>query len=137
VLTGQPWGDNPMSDDRLIILAAFLFFVCALISWLFLSVKLQVVVNESGVSYKFFPQEPKWVKISKEEIESFTIEKRNLVNTMRHLKQGSEKLKSMNVNGRAMVSLELKSGMKIRLGSANPEGFAWAMKKLFISHEIN
>jgi hypothetical protein len=134
LLKGEQWGD--MSDGGLILLASFPLFMCALISWLILSVKLQVVVDTSGVSYKFFPQQPKWVKISKEEIARFTVEKRNLRSAIRHLND-SEKVKSMNVNGRAMISLELKNGKKIRLGSANPEGFAWAMKKLFSSNEIN
>ena len=134
LLKGEPWGD--MSNEGLILLASFPLFMCALISWLILSVKLQVIVDTSGVSYKFFPKVPKWIKISKEEITGFTIEKGSLMNALRHLND-SEKVKSMNVNGRALMSLELKNGKKIRLGSANPEGFAWAMKKLFSSNEIN
>jgi hypothetical protein len=134
LLKGEPWGD--MSNEGMILISAFPLFICALISWLILSVKLQVTVDASGVSYKFFPTASKWTKISKEEISGFTIEKRSLVSALRHLND-SEKVKSMNINGRAMMALELKNGKKIKLGSGNPEGFAWAMKKLFISHEIN
>ena len=133
LLKGEPWGD--LSNEGLILLSAFPIFLCALISWLILSVKLQVIVDTSGVSYKFFPTVPKWTKISKEEIMGFTIEKRSLANALRHL--DSEKVKSMNVKGRALMSFELTNGNKIRLGSTNPEGFAWAMKKLFSSNEIN
>lgn len=136
VIKGQPWGDKPMSDDGIIALFIIIFIICCLVTWIMVSMKLHVIIDAEGVHYKFFPNEPKWSTISKEEIIDFDIAKKNIFSRFGHRRHWFLKTKTMNVNGTVHLSLYLKNGRKIQLGSRNPEGLKWAMKKLIPKNEI-
>jgi hypothetical protein len=136
VIEGRPWGDEPMSDNALIALSVIIFALCCGVTWMLTSMKLHVIIDSEGVHYRFFPNEPRWRTIRKEEIIDFDIHKTNLFNRFGHHRQWFIKTKRMNVNGRVLLSLRLKSGKKIKLGSRNPEGLEWAMKKLITEHEL-
>ena len=135
IVNGEPWGDKPMSDNGIIALTVFVFVICCLLTWLIVSMKLHVIIDAEGVHYKFFPNEPRWSTISKEEIIDFEVEKKKLL-SFGHHRKWFVKTKSMNVNGTFQLSLFLRNGKKVQLGSRNPEGLRWAMKKLLPKNEL-
>jgi hypothetical protein len=137
VVQGEPWGDKPMSNDGLIAMTIFMFSICALVTWIVVSTKLHVIIDTEGVHYRFFPHEPKWSMVSKEEIMDFEVEKKNLFALFAHHQKWFEKTKTMNVNGNFHLTLFLKNGKKLKIGSGNPEGLQWAMKKLLPKNEMH
>lgn len=132
-----PWGNEPMSDQGLLALTAFIFAISCGIVWIFAMMKLHVIIDEAGVHYRFVPNEPKWSTVTREEIIDFAIEKKNLFNGFGHHRQWFIHTKTMNLNGKVLLSLRLKNGKKIKLGSQNPEGLEWAMKKLIPQPEMS
>jgi hypothetical protein len=137
IFKGQPWGNEPMSNNGLIALFLLLIVVCVVVNWLLLSRKLELKIGEDGVHYRLFPQQLKWAMISKSEIADFTIERKKFPNFRIRHAQLTKRQKIMDINGNVLLSLQLKNGQKIRLGSRNPEAVAWAMRKLFSSNEID
>jgi len=136
LLKGEPWGSEPMSDQGLIRFSAFILAVCGLISWLVIAMKLHVIIDDRGVHYRFFPNEPKWSAISREEIADFHIEKKNIFNGFGYRRLWFSKTRIMNLSGSVFLSLRLKNGRRIKLGSRNPEGLAMAMNKLIPENEL-
>lgn len=134
IVKGQPWGDKPMSDHGIIALTVVVFVICCLATWLMVSIKLHVIIDTEGVHYRFFPNEPRWTTISREEIIDFEVEKKKLF-SFGHHRKWFVKTKSMNVTGTFQLSLFLRNGKKLQLGSANPEGLRWAMRKLLPKNE--
>lgn len=136
VIKGQPWGDKPMSDAGIISLFAIIFLICCAASWLLISMKLHFIVDSEGFHYKFFPNEPRWSTISKDEIIYFDFVKKNKLSPFGYRRHWFVKTKTMNVNGVVHLTLHLKNGRKIQFGSRNREGLEWAMKKLIPKNEI-
>jgi hypothetical protein len=136
IVQGEPWGNKPMSNEGIIALTVFIFLICGLVTWIMISTKLHVIIDADGVHYRFFPHEPRWCMVSKEEIMDFEVEKKNLFTLFGHHRKWFVKTKTMNVNGNFHLALFLKNGKKLQLGSRNPEGLRWAMKKLLPKNEI-
>jgi hypothetical protein len=70
-----------------------------------------------------------------EEILDFEVAEKKIFRFGHHRKW-FVKTKSMNVNGTFQLSLFLRNGKKLQLGSKNPEGLRWAMKKLLSKNEL-
>jgi len=135
ILKGEPWGDKPMSNEGLVALSVSVFLICCLVTWILFSMKLHVIIDAEGVHYRFFPYEPKWHLIRREEIIDFDVRKKNIFSRLGYHRKWL-KSKTMNVNGFAHLSLFLINGKKLKLGSNNPEGLKWAMRKLIPKNEI-
>ena len=136
VVKGIPWGQKPMSDEGIIALTVVVFVIGCLVTWLLVSMKLHVIIDTEGVHYRFFPDSSKWSTISKEEIIDFEVQRKNIFFRFGHHAKWFTKAKTINVNGDFHLSLFLKNGKKIQLGSRNPEGLRWAMRKLVPKNEI-
>jgi hypothetical protein len=135
ILRGEQWGNRPMSTVGLVALSTFVLLVCCLVTWILTAIKLHVIIDAEGVHYRFFPHEPRWQAIRREEIIDFKVEKKNILNrSVHHRKWFSTK--SMNVNGSDQLLLFLINGKKLKLGSNNPEGLKWAMRRLIPRNEI-
>lgn len=66
----QPWGDKPMTDNMLLLFAAFMLLMSIGLPWSIASLQLLTSIDEKGVSYKFKPLHRKyrtllWVDIAK------------------------------------------------------------------------
>lgn len=136
VMKGIPWGEKPMSNEGIVAFTAVVFAIACFVTWLVVSMKLHVIIDAEGVHYRLFPASPKWSTFAKDEIIDFNVEKRNLFLRFGHHAKWFSKDKTVNVNGNFHLSLFLKSGKKINLGSKNPEGLKWAMRKLIPKNEI-
>src|SRR5688500_10202000 len=96
VLKGEPWGNEPMSNEGLFVFFFIILALCIGVTWMLASMKLHVVIDSEGIHYRFYPHEPKWTAITKEEIIDFDIEKTNIFNRFGHHKQWFTKTKRMN-----------------------------------------
>jgi hypothetical protein len=136
VMKGIPWGQKPMSNAGIIAFTAGVFLIGCLVTWLLVSIKLNVIIDTDGVHYRFFPDSSRWLTIGKEEIIDFDVQKNNIFFRFGHHAHWFAKDKTVNVNGDFHLSLFLRNGKKIRLGSKNPEGLKWAMRRLVPKNEL-
>ena len=135
VMKGIPWGEKPMSNEGIIALAAAVFAIACFVTWITVSVKLHVIIDTEGVHYRFFPDSPRWSTIGKDDIIDFDVEEKHVFLRFGYHARWFSKIRTMNVNGNFHLSLFLKNGKKINLGSKNPEGLKWAMRKLIPKNE--
>lgn len=135
IIKGQPWGDKPMSDAGIIALVIAILLLSGFMGSIIVFMKLHVIIDMQGVHYQFFPNERKWNTITKDAILYYEIGKKNIFIRYGYYRYWFVRTKTMNVNGTVHLSLHLTNGRKVELGSRNPEGLQWAMKKLFSQHD--
>lgn len=136
---GEPWGNEPMSDNALIGFTIYLACTVIGVCWILLSTKLQVRVDAQGIHYKFFPTNTKWRLIGPHEIDSFEIRKKaNIfdigIGLRRHFFTNT---KSMNINASKYLRITLTNRERIVLGVHDREAMERAMKKLLDNKESN
>ena len=128
MILGKPWGDRPLSDEMLIVVS--LFAVTAMIVTLmafFVSV-LEIVVDKSGVSYKYFPLVRNWQRIEKEDIVSFR--HRSDFAMSYGVQRDLSGNRTLNVKGRDTIEIVKTDGSTLRLGTQKPEEFVAAMNTM-------
>jgi hypothetical protein len=138
LVTGVPWGDKPMSDNGLILMFLSVLVSIGIAASVVLLSRLEVEVNEQGLRYRYFPITFKWQLVTPDNIESYTLEKR-----FRIFQSGGfgynrnilRQRRSYRIRGGRHLSLKLKNGQQVLLGTQNPEGLEWAMKKLIAKNE--
>jgi hypothetical protein len=139
LMLNESWGNQPMSDEGLILLTVFVTVSCFTAAFCMLSIKLETRIDEQGIHYKFFPIKRGWRRIIPEEIASYTIEKKfQLFDGVRvgYRKNAFKKMQSFKVSGNKHLSLKLKNGTRLLLGTQSPEGIEWALRKLFKKNEM-
>jgi hypothetical protein len=138
LITGVPWGDEPMSDQGLIALVMFVTFSWGLAIFIMLSLRLDLKIDEQGVHFRFFPVKRTWRIITRQQVAGYSIQKgfklfesgglgyhRNIfLNT-----------RSYRITGGNYLRLELDNDEKVLLGTQNPGEIEWAMKKLMRVNE--
>lgn len=128
LIQGRPFGNNPMSDNGVLILfIGSILFSVALIFFM-KSFHLQTKVDRLGISYRFFPLIQKWHTVYREDIKSWNIVKKCVFNYGIHYGLNS---KTLNINGDTQLSLMLASGKKLNLGTQKPLELTQAMQMLF------
>ena len=135
---GENFGDEPMSDEMLVLMFVIVFVCCAVGMTAFISLTLEVRVEDSGISYRCFPHVWKWRFISKEEIADYSFQK----NVKWYQRAGLgyksnrlRKLRSMRITGGVLMELHLKNKHRILVGTQNLEGLERAMKKMMLKTE--
>src|SRR5688572_29132153 len=74
LVKGVPWGDESLTDEGLVSPFVFIVLVCLVSLFMILSIKLEVKIDDQGIHYRFRPIKWRWQLISKEEIETFSLE---------------------------------------------------------------
>ncbi len=132
---GQPWGDNPMPDQGLIIFTIGMnIFLIGLIV-LFIKTKLIIEIRDNGIYYRFPPFIIRERKIAKEEIERYEVRKYNAIKEyggwgVRQRKVLRKSGIAYNVSGSIGLQLYLINGKKVLLGTQRKEAIESAMNKL-------
>jgi hypothetical protein len=131
----QPWGDNPMSDQGLIIFVICMNIFLIGLFVLFIKTKLITEVRDSGIYYSFPPFIIREKKIAKEEIERVEVRKYNAIKEyggwgVRQRKVMRKSGIAYNVSGSTGLQLYLKSGKKILFGTQRKEAIESAMNKM-------
>jgi hypothetical protein len=136
--TGVPWGNKSMTDSDLIFVFLFTLMSTGIGAFVVLSSKLEVKIDEQGIHYRYFPVTSRWQLIIPDQIASYTLEKRfNIFESgFGYFRSLFRKIKSYRIRGSQHLSLKLKNGYRILLGTQNPEGLEQAMKKLMHSNEM-
>jgi len=67
-----------------VALSIIVLSICVVAGWILISMKLNFVIDMGTVRYKFFPNEPKWSLVSKDDIIDFGIAKRNIFSPLGH-----------------------------------------------------
>ena len=133
VFRGEPWGDEPMGNNALVLLFLFILFTCLLTVWIILSVKLEVKIDEVGFHYRFVPYKFRWQQIRGEDVESYSIEK-ELTFVQRgawgYHRNRLKRLRTMRLKGPKHIRIKLKNGESYVIGTENLEALEWAMKRM-------
>lgn len=125
IILGKQVGDSPAPNVVLIITILFLIVVL----WVYLRIKLEVSVDNSGIHYRFFPLELKVKTILFAEIRKYEIRKyRPLVDyggwgRKRSLRWG----RAYNVSGDTGLQLYLNNGKKVLFGTQKPQALLYAL----------
>ncbi len=139
VIHDKPFGENPLPDAGLIIVAAFSILITVGLTILFYTMKMVTEIRSSGIYFRYPPLMRKFKFISRDAIESYQV--RNYKPIKEYGGYGIRvKLKSSgtayNVRGKIGLQLVLKNGDKILLGTQRKEAIGLAMSKMMReSHE--
>lgn len=127
-LLGVPWGDKPMSNDALLFFSLFLISTVVLMLVLLFTAMLEVAVDRSGVSYRYFPFIRTWRKIEPEMIQSYDVRTYYLKGY--GVKPDFRGNRTINVKGNKGVEFIFLDGTKLLLGTQRPEELMHALKKM-------
>jgi len=138
VTTGEPWGDKPASNDELAFSASLVTLLMAGLVLLFLNMRLQVEVRDTGVHFRFLPVIRRWRIISKAEIERYEIGKYKPIAQYGGwgIRYGFRKYgRAYNVYGNVGMKLFLKNKKIILLGTQRSQALAYAMEKMMAKND--
>lgn len=125
---GKPWGDDPMSDDFLIILTLFNVTAVVVMLIIFFNATLEIVVDKNSISYRYFPVIRRWRRIEREIIESFEVQSYYLRGYGIHYDLRGNK--SITVKGNSGVQLTMLGGKKLLLGTQHPGELVTALNQM-------
>lgn len=136
LLHEKPWGDEPMSDEALILVTLGMNLLIAGISFLMLKTRMIMEIRESGIFYRYMPFLWREHRISREEIERFEVRQ---YKPMREyggwgFRQRSRRIRNAgiayNIRGNIGLQLYMRSGKKILFGTQRKEAIDFAMRKM-------
>lgn len=114
IIGGKPFGDNPMSDNGLIVS----IFLSLLFSSVFYVMRLETVINEEAIYVRFFPLQRKYKKINWENIEAAYV---RTYSPIKEYGGWGLRLGAYNISGNKGLQLELKDGGKLLIGTNKTE----------------
>ncbi|HMJ67322.1 MAG TPA: hypothetical protein VK508_00420 [Cyclobacteriaceae bacterium] len=128
LVLGQQWGDKPISNDTLIMLSLFNATAVIVMLLVFFNAMLEVVVDKSSVSWRFFPLFRKWRRIERENILDFGTRKYYMKGYGFHRDLRGNK--RITVKGHDGIEITLTNGSKLMLGTQQPGEFLSAIEKM-------
>lgn len=118
VIRGKKFGNNPMSDNGLILTFFLTLALFMIIYLLFLYIKLTLVVDENGIEYRFSPFHIKFHRISWDMIEKYGLITYHPIRDYGgwgiKFNRGG---KAYSVSGNKGLQLCLKTGKRILIGT--------------------
>ncbi len=124
LILGEPWGDKPMSDMKLIGLSLVSTAILAGVNWLIFSSKLETKIDKQYIRYRYFPIIPKWKKLSRDDLLKAWVRKYSPIFEYRgwgyRVSLGG-KNKALNTRGNMGLQLVLKNNKRLLLGTQKPE----------------
>jgi hypothetical protein len=134
LVLNEPWGNGDFSNKEICLALAFVVGVSALVVWLLVSMNLVVKIDSAGITYRSFPGAGREKRVTRQDIHAYEVRKlkwNELVQSTksrRLLQQGKSQIHRFS--GKTGLVLKLADGVTIILGTTNPDGMIWAMKKL-------
>ena len=129
LITGQPFGDKPMSNTGLLITAASIFVISILV----LNMRLDTLIKKDGIYVKFFPFHWSFKKFPWEQISLSYIRKYSAITEYGGwgIRIGLfGKGKAWNVSGDKGLQLEFTNKKKLLIGTNQPEAVAATLGKI-------
>jgi hypothetical protein len=138
LITGEPWGDNPMSDIGLIFTVCFTFAIWGGILFLLERSKLITNINHNEIRLRFPPLFSKEKIITMDVIKKMEVRKYNPILEFGGwgIRYGI-KGKAYNVKGNMGLQLYFKNGKRLLIGTQKPEQVKWAISKMNSEREDN
>lgn len=129
----QPFGDNPVTDNGLILITVLILLLLIVSAYLLFGSQLVIEINRSGISYNFYPFFKKTKNIPKESIKDYEVRKYKPI--MEYggwgIKKGIKgKGDAFNVSGNIGLQIVLKDGKRVLFGTQRPDAIKRAMIKL-------
>lgn len=127
IIFGTPWGDKPMSDEGLIVFGIFTVTLCVGLALLFFNALLEIRVDKRAIEYRYSPIIRNWKRIERESIAEFRIKKYFTGHGIGREFNGTRKL---TVKGNKAIEFKLSNGVRIMIGTQQPDEFAAAVKRM-------
>lgn len=130
IFGGKPFGDKPMSDSGLIIMTLLMLGI----TFLIMSFRLQTLVDNQGISVRFFPFHIKFKFYAWENISNAIIREYVPIGEFGGwgIRQGfSANGRAYNVKGKIGLQLEFTNGEKLLIGTQKPEELEATIEKHF------
>lgn len=136
IIQGEPWGNEPMSDNGLIIMSIVITGICLGTVFLLTRATLIIKIDGEGIHYRYPPFILKERHITKAEIDKYEVRKYSPIGDYGGwgVRQGGFRGKkgvAYNVSGNIGLLLYLVNGKKVLLGTKRPEAILSAMNQLF------
>jgi hypothetical protein len=128
-ILGEPWGDNPMSDEALIANAFIAVTVMVFLVILLFSSVLEVVVDKASVSYRYYPLIRNWKRIERETIQDF-YRKEYTILTGYGVRIDFHGNRALTVKGNTGIEIAILNGKKFLIGTQKPDEFLDALNKM-------
>jgi hypothetical protein len=124
----EPWGNHPMSDDALIAFSLLMITSMVVMLLVFFNAVLEIVIDRSGVTYRYFPLIRKWRRIEREDILSYEAKTSYLKGY--GIKYDIHGNKTISVKGFSGIDLHMSNGKRLTLGTQLPKEFLNALEKM-------
>ncbi len=132
IISGEPWGDNPMSDTALIITSLGTLVLLGGIQWLFTVMNLIIEIDHRNLYYSYYPFVRSKRKVAKGDIKSMEVRKYKPILEYGgwgyRISPGNGK--ALNIKGKWGLQLVFKNGDKLLLGTQKKEALARAIEEL-------
>ncbi|MDN5215407.1 hypothetical protein QQ020_25230 [Fulvivirgaceae bacterium BMA12] len=133
IITGEPWGNNPMSDMGLIIVILLSFSMMAIINMIIFGAKLEVQIKDNSVYYKYFPFIPNWKYVHKDNIANYEMKQFKAIKDYGgygYRKNFFKKLTGLIIKGNHGLLLTFHDDRKLMIGTQQPEAMKQAMQRI-------
>jgi len=131
--TGESWGNNPADDITLGVITLLITLMMAGLLLLFFTLRLETEITQEEISFRFPPLVRKWRIIPREQILQFEAGKYRPVADYGGwgVRQGSGKRgRAYNVSGNLGLTIFLKDGKKVLIGTRRVQAIAAAMDRM-------
>lgn len=133
LIHGEPFGDQPMSDTGLIIVAIFSTLLMLGLTLLFYSTKMITEIRSDGIYMRYPPLINREKQFRREEIARFEVRQYQPIKEYGGwgVRTGGRKAgRAYNVSGNLGLQLELAGGKKVLLGTRRKDAIRSAMEKM-------
>ena len=138
--TGEPWGNHPADDLTLGIVTLLITLLMGGLLLMFMTMQLETEITTEGISFRYRPLVRKWRTIPIEDIMRFE------AGTYRPIadyggwgvRQGfGKKGRAYNVSGNLGLTIFLKNGKKVLLGTRRVQSISAAMEKMMHGNKLD
>nr|WKN35635.1 DUF6141 family protein [Tunicatimonas sp. TK19036] len=129
VVLGKPFGDNPISNSGLVVVASLVFLLTLLIAFL----RLDTVIKKDGIYYRFLPLQLAYKKIAWDRLAASYVRQYSPIGEYGGwgLRLGIfGRGKAFNVSGNQGLQLVYDDGKKFLLGTQHPDEIKQALLEL-------
>ncbi|HEY0655783.1 MAG TPA: hypothetical protein VGD65_21760 [Chryseosolibacter sp.] len=130
---GVPWGNEPMEDAELIMLTVFILLTTCTVGFVMASLRLETRIDEAGIHYRMFPVKSKWRVVNPDELEEYSFATRYKPfesGGIGHHRNVLKNMRSFRISGGKHIILKYKNGHRLLLGTQDPGGMEWAIRRL-------
>lgn len=137
LVMGEPWGTEPMSDTGLLIMTLVSFTVLTVVLWVLLSVRLETAIDQTGITFQYYPHMRKPRHIPKTEIKTYEVRRLSFFEARRrgYRRSLTGRQQRLLISGRDALIITLVSGKTIVIGTQKPAQLKAALNQSISNHE--